>query len=53
VAYDGAPPFPVEYKDSIAKNVKVIRKGWFNTPRLAAVQIRQRLQKLGIKPTVL
>jgi hypothetical protein len=29
---------------------KFIRKVWFNTPRLAAAQIRQRLQRFGIEP---
>jgi hypothetical protein len=28
----------------------LIRKVWFNTPRLAAAQIKQRLQRFGSKP---
>ncbi|MDR2097979.1 MAG: hypothetical protein LBP37_05610, partial [Spirochaetaceae bacterium] len=31
-------------------NVSFIRKVWFNTPRLAAAQVRQSLQRFGIKP---
>jgi hypothetical protein len=36
---------------STLKNAIFIRKVWFNTPRLAAAHVRQRLQKMVVDPT--